>query len=200
MDKYSVRVTFTETLLGTTPKDKEIYAKWVAHQEAVTDEMLEEELSTVQEVEEKGWTGFHVKDGQLILYDYVLGGVFKHACGALRRVSDTRSAKLRAYKMVINDLVFIKPRQIPIHLPEGAELGMLERPLRGQTAQGERVLLARSVTCPPGTWIEFEIWVVGVISEALLREWLDHGALYGMGQWRNAGWGTFEYEMTKLEA
>lgn len=197
MDTYKVRITFTEPILGTVPKDPEVYAGYIASKAALTDEQLAEELATVDKVEEKGWTGFHMLDGSPILYDYVPKGFFKSACGALRRVKDTRSAKVRAYKKIIDGLVFVTPRRVPLLLPTGGQIGVLERPLRAQTAQGERVALARSDTCPPGTTLEFTITVLGQVKEPLLREWLDYGALLGLGQWRSGGYGRFTYEMTK---
>lgn len=197
MDKYQITLTFTEPILGTVPKDKEIYKGYIAQRAALTDEQLAEELATVEAVEEKGWTGFHTLDGKPVLYDYVVKGFLKDACGMLRRVKDTRSSKVKAYKKVIDGLIFVEPRRIPLDL-NGQEMGVLERPLRGQTAQGERVALARSDTCPAGTTLAFTLAVLGQVPEALLREWLDYGALRGMGQWRNASWGRFTYEMAKL--
>lgn len=197
MDKYKVELTFTEPILGTTPKDKEIYTTYIGGKAALTDEQLAEELATVEKVEEKGWTGFHMLNGKPLILDYVLKGVFKGACGALRRVSDTKSAKIRAYRKIIDTLVFIYPRRIPLVLPDGGEMGVCERPLRGQTAQGERVTLARSDTCPVGTTLEFTVKVLGQVNEALLREWLDYGEMFGMGGWRTASWGRFEYVMEK---
>lgn len=197
MNKYKVKLTFTEPLLGSTPKDPDVYAGYIATKAALTDEQLAEELATVEKVEEKGWTGFHQKDGQSVLYDYVCKGFFKGACGALRRVTDTKSSKVRAYKKIIDGLVFITPRQILLVLPDGGKMGVCERPLRASTAQGDRVALARSDTCPPGTTLEFTVMILGQVSEALLTEWLDYGALLGLGQWRSSGMGRFVYEMAK---
>ena len=197
MDKYQVKLTLTKEILGTVPKDPEIYGTHIAGRAALTDEQLAEELATVEKVEEKGWTGFHMLDGQPVLYDYVIKGFFKDACGMLRRCSDTRSAKITAYKKIIDGLVFVEPRQIPLDL-NGGEMGTNERPLRASTPQGERVALARSDTCPEGTTIDFVVTVLGAVPATLLREWLDYGTLRGLGQWRNGGWGTFTYEMEKL--
>ena len=196
MDKYEVTLTLIEEILGTVPKDKEIYAGYVANRVALSDETLAEELETIEEIEEKGWTGFHAVDGKPILYDYVIKGFFKDACGMLRRAGDSRSAKLPAYKKVIDGLVFIMPRQIPIVV--NGEMGVNERPLRASTAQGDRVALARSDTCPAGSRLTFQVNVLGVAKEPLLREWFEYGELRGLGQWRNAGYGRFTYEMTKL--
>jgi len=198
-EKYQVTLTLTERILGTVPKSKEIYQDHVQSKAAdLGDEQAAEELNTVEHTEEKGWTGFHQSGDGPIIYDYVLKGFLKDACGMLRRASGTRSSKLTAYKKVIDGLVFIGPRQIPLELPDGAEMSVLERPLRAQTAQGERVTLARSDTCPAGTKLQFVVTVLGTVKEPLLREWFDYGELRGLGQWRNSGYGSFTYEMAKL--
>lgn len=194
---YKVKLTFTQPILGTIPKDPEIYAGYIASKAALTDEALAEELASVEKVEEKGWTGFHKVNGQPVIYDYVLKGFFKDACGMLRRVPGTRSEKLTAHKKIIDGLVFVEPRQIPLNY-NGKGLGVLERPLRAQTAQGERVTLARSDTCPIGTTMEFTVEILGGLDEKTLREWLDYGRKRGLGQWRNGGYGSFTYEMEAI--
>jgi len=205
MDKYQVDVTFTEQVLGAVPKDKDTYIRYIiarAEKQGVelTEEQMAQEASTVEEMEETGWTGFHTEGGQPFEYDYVWLGFFKDACGMLRRGSGTLSSKIRAYKKNIDGLVFVKPRQVFYDLPDDAEMGMLERPLRASTAQGERVALARSDTLPAGTTMRFELWVIPNkdVMEAVLREWLDYGELRGLRQWRNAGYGTFTYRLEKL--
>ena len=112
MEVYKVKLTFTEDLLGTVPLNKEIYKEHVAKQVEADD--LGEELSTIEELEEKGTTGFHKVDGQPVLYDYVCRGFLKAACGAMRRLEDSKSRGLKAYKRIIDQLVFVKPRKIPV--------------------------------------------------------------------------------------
>lgn len=211
MDRYKVKLTFTEQLLGTVPLNKKVYAEHGPgalgiEAGALTLEGLEEELATIEEPEEeeeKTWTGFHTENGQPFLYGYVISGFFKETCSALRRDADWLSKGLRAHKKVIDGLVFIEPRKIMLDL-NGQQVDKSEnfpnkRPLRGQTAQGERISIARSHSCPPGTSIEFVILVLGVVTEALLREWFGYGALKGLGCWRSASWGRFTYEMERLE-
>ena len=197
MDTYQIVLTFTEPLLGTVPLNEEVYKDYIQSKRPDGPEGIEDELETltVDEEMEKGTTGFHRIDGVPILYDYVIKGFFKDACGMLRRTSDSASAKLPAYRKVIDGLVFAKPRQIPISV-NGAEF-MLERPLRAQTAQGERVALARSEALPIGSSLEFTVLVLGTVKQSLLEEWLTYGALRGLGQWRNGGYGAFEYTLTK---
>lgn len=193
MQTYKLRITFTEPLLGTVPKNPEVYSTYIAS----LAENTGDELETVPEnVEEKGWTGFHEVEGEPVLYNYVLKGFFKDACGMLRRVkeTETRSKKLSAYKKVIDGLVFVTPRRIPVAM--SGPMSVLERSLRASTAQGDRVALVRSDSIPAGSSLECEITVLGEVSEELLREWLDYGAFRGLGQWRNGGYGSFEYELT----
>ncbi len=196
METYKVKLTFIEPLLGTVPMNREIYEEYIATK-AASPEEADQEALTVEEMVEKGTTGFHrTPDGQPILYDYVLKGFFKDACSALRRAKGTRSEKLTNFKKVIDGLVFVRPRQIPITV--AGEMDFCVRPLRAQTAQGERVTLARSEQIPAGSSVEFTVNVLGVVSEDLLAEWLDYGALRGLGQWRNASYGAFEYTMERL--
>jgi len=91
-------------------------------------------------------------EGRPILYDYQVKGFFKDACGMLGRIGGktetgkkravNESGKLTAYKKIIDGLIFVSPRQIP--LPILGEMNECQPPLRAQTAQGERVSLANS--------------------------------------------------------
>ena len=60
----------------------------------------------------------------------------------LRKVKGTKSSKNKAYKKEIDGLIFVQERQIPVQTAE--ELTNCQRPLRAQTAQGERNSLASS--------------------------------------------------------
>lgn len=197
MKTYKVKIKFREPILGTVPKDKEVYKNYIASKATgIEDVDTADELETVPVIdEEKGWTGFHEENGKPVIYNYVVKGFFKDACGMLRRAAGTESGKLKAYKKVIDGLVFIKPRRIPIKV--NGKMDMLERPLRAQTPKGERVALARSDTCPAGSEIEFEVLILGEVSKKLLTEWLDYGGFRGLGQWRNAEYGSFEYTLRK---
>ena len=109
----------------------------------------------------------------------------------------SKQKKLKAYKKVIDGLIFPRPRQIPLIFDDGIDpdnLNFLERPLRGQTAQGERICLARSETAPAGTRIEFQILVLDESLVPYIESWLNYGQLRGLGCWRNSGAGRFTYE------
>lgn len=104
-----------------------------------------------------------------------------------------------ALGMTPGDPVFVEQRKIPFKLPDGAECGRCERPLRASSASGERVALAASETVPAGTVLEFSILVMNPKDAETVREWLDYGRLRGLFQWRNSGKGRFEWEEVESE-
>lgn len=193
MKEMKVRLTFMEEILGTANSDKEIHAEFIASK-APNAPSREEEVASlgVEEVIAKGKTVFsRSKDGQPILWDYQIKGFFKNAAKAFWYVGG--KSKLTAYKAKIDNLVFIRERQIVLQIPDGADVGDCQRPLRAQTAQGERVALANSESCPEGTVIEFTIMVMADELMNHIIEWLDYGKLNGIGQWHNSGKGRFEW-------
>lgn len=199
MKNIKIKVTLTEELLGTASNDPEIQREFIASK-SPDAKTVEEEVAAVgvDSVVEKGMTVFpRGEDGQPIIYDYQIKGFFKDACGSLARVPDTRSNKQKAYRKVIDGLVFPQPRMIKLNLPEGGKMGNCQRPLRAQTAQGERIALANSESLPVGTWFECEIKLLDDGLEKLLLEWLDYGQLRGLGQWRNSGKGRFSFEVVE---
>ena len=78
-----------------------------------------------------------------------------------------------------------------------AKMTVFERPLRAQTAQGERVALSASESIPAGAQIEFTIGLLDAKLEDVVREWLDYGELSGFGQWHSSGKGRFTWEEVK---
>jgi len=194
MKKYEVELTLLEPMLGTVPKDKDVYAAYIK----TKGEDNDDEMDTIEEIEEKGWTGFHMKDGGPVIYNYMIKGFLKNACATMNRVPKSKSKEVKAYKKVINGLVFVTPRLIPFDL-NGSKMDTLERPLRAQTPKGERVTLARSDTCPVGSKLKFTITVLAQVSKPLLIEWLDYGEFCGLGQWRNADYGRFDYTLKEIE-
>lgn len=191
----TVRLTFLESILGTSPANKDVYRDFIATK-APDANTVEDEVAAlgVEAVAEKGMTVFpRLDDGTPFFYDYQIKGFFKDTCGGLRRVKGTLSSGVKAYKQVIDKLIFPEPRTIPI-LFDG-EMGVCQRPLRAQTMQGERVSLASSEEIPAGATIEFTIVLLSDEHEKLVREWLDYGKYSGIGQWRNSGRGRFTWEL-----
>ena len=189
-----VRITTFEPMLGAWPANQDIARDFVASKspDAAT---IEEEVAAigVEAVVEKGKTVFcKLDDGTPFLWDYAIKGFFKDSCSALARAKTPKSSKIKAYKKIIDGLVFVEPRRVPV-LFEG-EITDCQRPLRAQTAQGERISLAISEEVPAGAKLEFDVVLFDEVHEALVREWLDYGKFRGLGQWRNSGKGRFYWE------
>lgn len=195
MKEIKVTVTFNEMILGTASGNPELHSEYIASKapDAKTKQQEIEELG-INEVEKKDMTVFpRLQDGTPFLYDYQIKGFFKNACGTLKKVTSTESSKIKAFKKEIDGLIFIKERKIPLVFD--GEVGNLQRPLRASTAQGDRIALANSETCPEGTTATFTIKILKDDLSKVVIEWLDYGALNGIGQWHNAGYGRFSYEI-----
>ena len=190
-----VKVTMFEEILGTASANPEIHEEFIASK-APDAPSREEEVAAIgaDEVFEKGMTVFpRDKDGNPIAWDYQWKGFFKDACGALRKVPGTACSRIKAFKKEIDGLIFPEPRQIPILF--NGDMGICQRPLRGQTAQGERIALASSESIPAGATMTFDIRMLLPEHEKAIREMLNYGQLRGFGQWRNSGKGRFLYEV-----
>lgn len=205
MKKIKVKLTFTEPVLGTWPANPNVAREFIASKspDAAT---VEDEVAALgaDAVADKGMTVFpRDPEGRPIFYDYQIKGFFKDSCGMLSRIGGktetgkkkavNESGKITAYKKTIDGLIFIEPRMIPIVFD--GEIGECQRPLRAQTAQGERVSLANSEEIPAGATCEFTVDLFDENHEKAVLEWLDYGSMRGIGQWRNSGKGRFSYEI-----
>lgn len=194
MTTLKVKLAFIEPILGTSPANEDIYREFIASkaEDAAT---IEDEVAALgaEAVAEKGMTVFpRMEDGTPFLYDYQIKGFFKDTCGGLRKVKGSVSAGIKAYKKEIDKPIFPEPRCIPFD--SYGEIGVCQRPLRAQTAQGERVSLAMSEEVPAGASVTFDIVCLTDDHVKAVREWLDYGRFSGIGQWRNSGKGRFTWE------
>lgn len=205
MKTMRVRLTFIEDILGTASGNPALHTEYIASK-APDAETRDAEIAAVgaEIVTEKTMTVFpRNEDGNEILWPYQIKGFFKSAQGTLNKTVSTEGRKsfpyLASFKSIIDNMVFVKATQdgwdtkgtgIVIHWPEGVEETYdCERPLRAETAQGPRVALAHSEVCPAGSWAEIDILVRRDDLMKNVKEWLDGGMFYGIGQWRNAGHG-----------
>jgi hypothetical protein len=175
-------------MLGTVPKDKEVYKSYIASKAATLENGIEE-VGTVEEIEAKGWTGFHRDEKGYFIYDYMIRGFLKEAGNTLKE-----AVKVKNLKSKIDRYVFIYPRRIFL----AAETdGHLERPLRAMTMQGPRVTLARSDYVKEGTVIRFQVKLLEnkEITMDLIKELLEYGQFQGLGQFRNGSYGRFVFEV-----
>lgn len=197
--KLNVVLTLTEPMLGTVPKNPEVYKTYIAtkaREQAAGDE----EVATVpvSETEKSGWTGFHQDADGIFVYDYMIRGFLKAAATALKD-----QMKLTAQRSKIDQFVFVRPRKIHF-LRDGQPIkivdGVVERPLRAQTMQGPRVTLTRSDYMAAGTMVSFDIEIIQSakgVSVEQVKELFEYGKYSGLGQFRNGSYGRFEAIVTQ---
>ncbi len=204
-DGYDVRVrlTFIADVLGTATSQEDVYRAYIASKapDALSKEEEVEALG-VDEVADKGMTVFPKdENGNPFMWDYQVRGFFKAACSSLQRCKGMASAKhtekLKAFRKILDQCILVAPRKIKFKL--SGEMGVIERPLRAETAQGPRVALASSETVPSGSTVEFTVRCLNEEWVMALLEWLNYGQYNGMLQWRNSGCGAFLYEILNEE-
>ena len=196
MIEATYELTLNEPMLGSKPSNEGVFTDYIASNKK--DGVDPDEVAAAKEAEERvkeSMTVFHrMDDGRTpMIWNYQIKGFMKDACSGLRRVPDTLSSKIKAYKSVIDTTIFVEPRKIPLDLPDGGEIGVLERPLRAETLQGPRVALAKSETVPAGTKLRFTVKFLVPSMKKVFEEWLDYGELRGLSQWRNGGYGVFTW-------
>lgn len=201
------RLEGTMPLLGSTALDKEIYSKYIATK-AKNYEEADRAKADAEDVEGSSTefsdkiTGFYKEDGCIVLKGYQVKGFLKSAAKSLRD-----QLGITSYLSKIDNYVFVMERNIPVFNQETGERittpdGFLERPLRGQTAQGERIALAKSEMIKSPWYIDVTIRVLDNKSTAksiavdmdFVRDLLSYGELKGLLQWRNAGYGSFTFK------
>lgn len=200
--KVHIRIKFTEEVLGTLPCNQELHDTFIASK--APDALSREEeiaLMGVGDVVEQGMTIFpRTEDGRPFFWNYQIEGFLKESLKIIKKHwPKSECAKVKANRQAVDNAIFVEPRIIPINM-NGGVVGDCQRPLRAQTAQGERIALAHSESVPAGS--ETDIWInvtptLGAATDAdeILREILDYGSLKGIGQWRNSGKGRFTWEV-----
>ena len=192
-----------QPLLGGVSLDKEVFTNYLATK-GKTKEELERASKDVENVvdNEGKVTGFYrnAENGNIILKGYQIKGFMKEAAKALKD-----QLGLLACVSKVDNFVFIEEAEIPL-MRDGNWVekpdGFLERPLRGETAQGPRVSLAKSEVVEGDWYIDITIKVIEnagtkksvAMSMDIVEELLEYGQFKGLLQWRNAGYGSFRVE------
>uniref|UniRef100_A0A6M3KXZ6 Uncharacterized protein n=1 Tax=viral metagenome TaxID=1070528 RepID=A0A6M3KXZ6_9ZZZZ len=211
IEKKHIKIELTEAMLGTVPKNKDVYSKHIAtkvralakhreeNEEDLLSDIIEEEVETVEDIEEKGWTGFHRDEQGIFIYNYMIKGFAKAATDVAIEVGWIKP-KIVNYKKWLDLLLFIETRKLRFMDGNGTIIavpdGTLERPIRMMTPRGPRVTVTRSDTVDGGRLLEFDITLLpnskGVCWNNL-RHSFNYGERVGLGQWRGSGgYGSFK--------
>ena len=185
MVKKSFTIEFITEMLGTVPKNPNIYTEYIESKkpESLDDE---DESLTVEFNPEKGWTGFHSDEKGLFIYDYMMRGFLKNAGNLMKD-----SMKMKAVRSKIDNYVFVFPRKI--YLGKMEPSGVLERSIRVMVAQGPRTAIIKSDFINEGTRISFDLIILPnkEITMDIIDSLMVYGQFCGLGQFRNGSYGRF---------
>lgn len=201
-------------ILGAQPAAKNLREKWIATKAPKLEDGLEEaDMISVDQNE----SGFYVfnryqlpakngRDGEevLCMMMHQIKGFFKESLGALKYQSG-----MTQHKSKIDTLLFVDGRHgryIPLtrdgeYIIDPDE--QLERPIRVETPKGPRTALNSSemLNEPWGLVVDLSILDNNARGKSDALTWekvelaMEYGGLHGLGQWRNAGYGSFRFEL-----
>lgn len=181
-----VRLTFTDPMLGTNPGDDSLYSNFVSDNDFVDEETMIERATT---------TFKRMPDGAPALLSYHVRGFLKESIASIHKLDWSAISTIYAYKQKVESCMHILGSMIRLDLPEGEEVGILQRPLIATNAKGKMTTLACSEVVPEGTTAEFQIFLMNKKDEVFLNEALAYGEFSGIGQWRGSGKGRFTTEI-----
>lgn len=196
------KVTFISPLLGTNPNDAEIYSRYIAGLAEEDRKKAEMDRLGAEELDERGMTVF-LRDpednGIPLLKQYTWKGFLKSRASALAKIPGTHCGTLKAFIKEIDNLISMGTDFERLVLPEDEGIEVMERPLRAQVNMKEISALAKSEVVPIGTTTEVIFRCERIEGIKMALECLDFGEQQGTGQWRNAGYGRFEWEEISLD-
>ena len=223
--KYTLEINYIRDVLGSQPADEDLRKKYITEKMTtgktgmsaeVAMEKIEGEVENLKkdpdvqakiaEIEEKGLTVFHRNDdGVPSICDVQVRGFMKAAFAFVainekigpKKKKDSSCYGEDWYRKWLCDRISFTTHYVPF--PEGTEIDVLTRPLRGKTMQGPRVSIAASERVKAGVSVTFEFMATADLTEDMLRKTLDRGIFHGISQWSNAQWGCFTYTLTKEE-
>jgi len=193
-----------EELMGYTFTDQE-------RKDAVAGK-LDSLKETFKELDIKGTTVFFwdKETNKPCIGDHMIYCYMKAASEAISRTLPKKNGKVLHSSAHTSKLVnqhvrceewFIPFNEDVMRTEEGMP-EYLQRSLRAMTAQGPRVTLAKSEQVNAGAQVEFTLNVLDkseLDDIKILKRIFDHGMFFGIGQWRNAGYGMFTYTIEEIK-
>jgi len=162
--------------------------KGAARERAAADAAAAKDPDFVAEEHPSQITTFAADEHGPFLWSYQIHGHLKEIGNLAKEALGITNLRKK-----IENAVVILPRRIYI---DGTLTEPVRRPLRANTPQGMVVAIAESHAIMAGGRITFWIGLLPNAAQELtwevIRELLDWGEIRGLGQWRTAGWGTYE--------
>jgi hypothetical protein len=178
---------------------------------AITGKLIDLK-ETFKQLDVKGTTVFFwdKESNKPCIGDHMIYGFLKSATESICRTvrSPKRGTVLQSIsytQSLINQHVRCETNFISfdqdVKRKENGDSFFLQRSLRAMTAQGPRISLAKSEVVPAGAKLRFKLNVMegSPIEKEVLCKLFDCGQFFGLGQWRNAGYGLFVYELMEVK-
>lgn len=190
-------------ILGSQPADPEVRSNFIASKAATSERGNEETDKLPVDMSRKNLTVFLRDNGTVCICDYVIKGFLKEALTVLKEQIGVANGKSK-----IDNQILVEPAYLHF-CRDGEELdvadGDFERPLRAMTMQGPRVSVMASEYIDAGWELEFTLTLIeggktaksNALTFDAIEECLNYGTIKGLGQWRNAQNGRFEWEEVK---
>lgn len=198
---FQIKVQFMNPVLGTNPGKTETFTDFIFKKVGKREKQYipaEDVVKSEQELIDR--SSCAVEDGTTVfcrdytgkpcLLDYQWKGFFKEAGGLLKGHTNLfKKEEFKKPELLVEERFAIQERLIPLVLPKGATVGVIQRPIRATDMHGvTRVALSSSEIVPAGATSEFSVLLMDENDEPFLRKLLAFGRLRGTGQWRNSGY------------
>lgn len=192
IEKRHYQITCNEPLLATVPAHMNVRELMNIANRKDERKKLEPQILGLKEDEINATHTIFFRDEKgIYLCNYQFKGFLKEAANNLKK-----EFKIACLRDKLTKFVFVKPRWI--WLAEDSD-GVLERTIRVNTPQGQRVALATSEVLYEATF-KLEIWLLSnphKITWKVIETLLDYGQFIGQGRWRNGDFGSFVWEKVK---
>jgi len=166
---------------------------------------IEKLKETLVEKELQGTTIFLRHEEKPCIGDHMIYGFMKAAGTAICDVSKRAKGVVLQSNTYTTRIVntHVRCAQRFIVFDREADAEFCQRSLRAKTAQGDRIAIAKSEVMPVGSTLEFDLKVLknSPLKSEHIKRMFEYGSEFsGLGQWRNAGNGMFDFEMTHESA
>jgi hypothetical protein len=207
MEIYEVQIKFLREILGSLP-NKEVFEKFLAPkalEEGVKKERIAEEMDNLPSDEEIGaednsMSRFARTEKGPFIYENVIMGFLKNSGDVLKT-----QLGIAALKSKIEDFVSIAPIKNYFTDANGNIISKVDELTKDRTKSinakfGEKLSVLGSSEKISHANLKFYIMLIenkatkqsGAVTGDVIQELLEYGRLKGLGQWRNAGYGSFE--------
>lgn len=171
---------------------------------------LEDLKETFKELDMRGVTVFFYdyEKNLPMIGDHMIYGYMKAASSAIARTLPKKNATILQSMAYTNEIINTHVRcteqficfDKDIKRTKEGRPAYLQRSLRAQTAQGDRITLAKSEVVPAGAKLKFTLNVLegSPLEVSHIKRIFDHGCFFGLGQWRNSGHGMFSYTLKEV--